>query len=143
MSGMSQANPAEHALDFSRRWAVRLDAYCAIRMEALGIPDTLIGASDLSRGRPWHAFDVDSRVGGTITSGIIVDSGVFNPELLRGGKGESAWAGASLRDRIDAVIAHESEEARRGTHEDALREAPATELPITGGARQILRTMGS
>ncbi len=46
------------------------------------------------------------------------------------------------RDRLDAAIAHEYEEARRGgNHDEALKYAPETELPIAEGGRHILRAM--
>jgi hypothetical protein len=32
---------------------------------------------------------------------------VCNPGLLKGGKGGRIWPKARLRDRIDAIIAHE------------------------------------
>jgi hypothetical protein len=42
---------------------------------------------------------------------------------------------------IDAIIAHEWEESRHGTHEAAVKAGPKTELPVTDGARRILRAM--
>lgn len=76
--------------------------------------------------------------------GLTLDSGILNPELLGTLPGSGEWAKARLRDRIDAAIAHEHEEARRGgSHLEALRHAPDTELPITEGARHILRAMRS
>jgi hypothetical protein len=43
---------------------------------------------------------------------------------------------------MDAAIAHEHEEARRGgSHVEALEHAPDTELPIHDGGRHILRAM--
>ena len=65
---------------------------------------------------------------------------MLNPELLKG-KGSQRWEKARLRDRIDAIIAHEWEEAKTGGHVAALKAVPKTELPITGVARRILRTM--
>ena len=43
---------------------------------------------------------------------------------------------------MGGIIAHEYEEARLGTHELALNHAMKTELPISDGARRILRAMG-
>jgi hypothetical protein len=60
---------------------------------------------------------------------------------LKGKKGGRLWPKARLRDRIDAIIAHEWEENRHGTHEAALRAAARTELPVSDGARRILRAM--
>jgi hypothetical protein len=67
---------------------------------------------------------------------------VFNPELLGTLPGHKEWAKGRLRDRLDAAIAHEHEEARRGgDHVEALKHAPDTELPISERGRHILRTM--
>jgi hypothetical protein len=101
----------------------------------------MIGADDPYRRIPWRAFEPDERTGGYITSGITVNSGVLNPELLKG-NGSRIWPKARLRDRIDAIIAHEWEEYRHGTHEAALKAAPKTGLPISSGARRILRALG-
>jgi len=43
-------DPADHAEDFSHRWADRLDQYIAERMVQLGIPPEQIGSSDYERG---------------------------------------------------------------------------------------------
>jgi hypothetical protein len=133
--------PANHAQDFARRWADRLDTWCALRMEALGIPLERIGAADLRPYMSWCAFDPEGREGGSITSGIVINSGVLNPHLLVGRPGSEAWARARLRDRIDAVIAHEYEESQVGTHKGAIVTAPRTTLPISPGARSILQAM--
>ncbi len=54
-----------------------------------------------------------------------------------------SWRSASLRDRIDAVIAHEYTEvtAPQGVdfHIHALKNAENTPLKITDRARQILK----
>jgi hypothetical protein len=71
----------------------------------------------------------------------VVNSGCLNPELLKG-KGRRIWARSRWRDRIDAIISHEWEEDRLGSHEAAMKHAAKTELPISDGARQILRAMG-
>src|SRR4051812_41484923 len=134
-------DPADHARDFGRRWADRLDRYCALRMEQLGIPGDTIGAPDYDRTGMWRAFDPEGRSGGTITSGIVVNSGCLNPALLKGKKGGRIWPRSPLADRIDSINSHEYEEARRGTHEEALKAAPRTDLPITDGARRINRAM--
>lgn len=134
-------DPADHAEDFARRYARDLDAYCAVRMEELGIPERLHGAPDFDGDGKWRAFIAHDRTGGRITTGITVNSGCLNARLLKGNPGERVFARASLRDRIDAIIAHEYEEDRLGTHELALKHAPRTELPVTDGARWILRAM--
>ena len=133
---------ADHAEEFARRYAHHLDAYCAIRMQELGIPERLHGATDFDGDGRWRAFFAREREGGNITDGISVNSGVLNPELFRGKPGSRRWAKSRLRDRIDAVIAPEYEEDRTGSHEGSLKAAPKTELPIRDGARRILRAMG-
>ncbi len=73
---------------------------------------------------------------------LTVDSGVFNLELMANGPEAGAvWAKSRLRDRIDAVIAHEDAERLTGDHNFAEAMAPDTTLPITDGARQILRAI--
>jgi hypothetical protein len=134
-------DPADHAADFAQRYAVPLDLYCAIRMQELGIPRDKQGADDLRPYMKWCAFDPHGRDGGSITSGIIVNSGVLNPDLLKGKKGGRTWPKARLRDRIDATIAHEWAESQHVDHEAALKAAARTELPVSDGAKRILRAM--
>jgi hypothetical protein len=57
-------------------------------------------------------------------------------------KGGRVWAKAALRDRIDAIIAHEWVEDQLDDHNLALKAAPKTELPVTDEARRILKAMG-
>jgi hypothetical protein len=135
------ADPADHAQDFARRWVDRLDEYCAVRMEELGIPEEKLGADDLRPQMQWCAFDPEGRDGGNIAGGVTVNSGALNPGLLKGGKGGRIWPKARLRDRIDAIIAHEWEESRSVSHIAALKAGPMTALPVTDGARRILRAM--
>jgi hypothetical protein len=141
MTDKPPSDPADHAQEFSRRWADRLDEYCAVRMEKLGIPDDKTGADDLRKNMRWCAFDPEGRSGGNITGGITVNSGALNPELMKGNKGGRIWHRARLRDRIDAIIAHEWEESKSVDHDAAPKAAPKTGLPITDGARPILRAM--
>ena len=132
---------ADHAEDFARRYERDLDAYCAIRMEELGLPEHLHGTPDLEGDGMWRAFIPRDRQGGSLLSGIAVNSGCLNPELLNGRPGGRAYAEARLRDRIDAIIAHEFEEDRLGSHEASLKHAMKTALPICEGARRILKAM--
>lgn len=141
MSDPPPSDPADHAEGFAHRYANDLNAYCAIRMQELGIPKQLHGATDFDGDGRWKAFIAHGRSGGNLTDGISVNSGALNPALLEG-KGSRVWAKARLRDRIDAVICHEYEDDRLGTHEAALKHAPKTALPITDGARRILKAMG-
>jgi len=132
---------ADHAEDFTHRHAESLDGYCATRMEELGAPSEKIGAPDYEGDGRWRAFEPRERKGGAITSGIVVDSGCLKPKLLKGKKGGRIWPKARLRDRIDAIIAHEYEEDRHRTHVEALKAAAKRELPITDGARRLCRAM--
>ncbi|WP_435020402.1 hypothetical protein TA3x_001809 [Tundrisphaera sp. TA3] len=141
MPDSSGPDPADLAEDFAHRYERELDAYCAIRMEELGIPDHLHGAPDFERGGEWRAFIAHNRTGGRLTTGITVNSGCLNPELLHGQPGAMVFARSRLRDRIDAIIAHEYEEHRLGSHEAALTHAAKTALPVADGARKILRAM--
>jgi hypothetical protein len=141
MTDVPPRDPADHAQDFGRRWVDRLDEYCALRMQELGIHEHLQGADDLRKGMRWCAFDPEGREGGNITGGITVNSGVLNPGLLKGGKGSRLWPKARLRDRIDAVIAHEYEESKAIDHDAALKAAAKSGLPVTAGARRVLRAM--
>ena len=142
MTEKPRSDPAEHAEDFACRCRDKLEEYCALRMEALGIPDEMLGQPDYGGDGRWQAFDPHGREGGTNTTGVVVNSGVLNPELLKGKKGGRIYPQLRLRDRIDAAIAHEYEELRhRGSHTAALKAAAQTELPITPGARRLNRAM--
>lgn len=134
-------DPADHAEDFAHRWAERLDEYCTIRMAELGIPDEKNGEPDPYHPRSWRAFVPDERTGGYASRGITVNSGVLNPDLLAGKKGGRVWAKARLKDRIDAIVAHEWAEDQARDHGEALKAAARTTLPVTDGARRILRAM--
>jgi hypothetical protein len=53
------------------------------------------------------------------------------------------WADSRLRDRIDAIIAHEHLETQGMLHDAAVQSAPDTELPVSENARKILRSMAA
>jgi hypothetical protein len=73
---------------------------------------------------------------------LIRRSGVFDTELMaKRPEAGAVWAKSRLRDRIDAVIAHEEAESLTGDHDLAEAMAPETALPITNEARQILRAI--
>jgi len=141
------ADPADHAEDFARRYAEPLDWLAGIRMEELGIPLERIGSSDHRHRLAGRAFNPYERDGGGISPGgrINLDSGSFNPDQITPQYGKRAgklWAKSRLRDRWDALVAHEDAEWRMdGDHDEAVRVAPETELPISGRARQILVEM--
>ncbi len=135
-------DPAHHAVQSAREWQDVGQSYAERRMKELGIPKDKIGADDPRAGKPWRVFDPDEMTGGSVSTGIVVDSGVLNPDLLKGKKGGHIWPKASLRDRIDAIIAHEWAEDQTLDHGAALKAAAKTELPVSKGARRILKTMG-
>ncbi len=110
-------------------------------MRELGIPKDKIGADDPRAGKPWRVFDPDEKTGGSVSTGIVIDSGVLNPDLLKGKKGGRIWPKSSLRDRIDAIIAHEWAEDKTLDHDSALKAASKTELPVSEGAKLILKAM--
>jgi hypothetical protein len=77
---------------------------------------------------------------GSLVHAHLSDSGVLNPELLKGKKGGRIWPKMRLKDRIDAIIAHEHEELRAGgKHTDALKAAAQTKLPMSDEARRLNR----
>ena len=136
---------AAHAVDFANRNADAFERIVQQRMRDVGVPVHLIGDIPLGGGMA-RAFHPQEATGGGVTvgRGISVDSGILNPELLGDpatGGAARAWANARLRDRMDAVIAHEYEECIRGTDAAARQHAPTTVLRISGEARAILRQM--
>ena len=69
-----------------------------------------------------------------------MDSGVLNPDLLKGDKGGRIWPNMKLKDRIDAIIAHEYEELQSGgKHAEAVKNTAKTKLPISDEARRLNR----
>jgi hypothetical protein len=133
---------AAHAGDFAERYADPLNYHVENRMMELGIHTDRIGARKY--GYPHRAFWPEESTGGGNVPGrrLTIDAGVFNLELMND-RPEVAdvWAKSRLRDRIDAVIAHEDAESLTGDHVLAEAMAPDTTLPITEGARQILRAI--
>jgi len=139
-------NTVEHAVQFAHRWADRLEVYVEGRMHALDIPERQIGHGDSDHGVPWRVFFPHATTGGSVVGQRIgVNSGVLNPDPLMKPYGPTVakvWAECRLRDRIDAVIAHEQQEGLGLSHEETLSRAASTPLAITAGARKILRAMG-
>jgi hypothetical protein len=130
-----------HASQVAGEWEDVGENYIRRRQEELGIPGHQRGQPDYERDGRWRAFDPNGREGGANTTGVVVDSGVLNPDLLKGKKGGRIWPKMRLKDRIDAIIAHEYEELRRGSHVEALKAAAKTELPISDRARRLCRAM--
>ena len=138
--GGRPAHPGLHASQIAREWGDVGEGYVRRRMKELRIPDPMIGEPSYGGIGRWRAFDPQGRQGGTNTTGVVVDSGVLNPELLAGKKGGRIWPKMRLKDRIDAIIAHEYEELRSGgQHAEALKAAANTELPISDEARRLNR----
>jgi hypothetical protein len=138
--GGRPADIAAHASQVAREWEDVGEGYVRRRMKELGIPDHQIGQPDYGGDGWWRAFDPYERQGGKNTTGAVVDSGVLNPELLKGKKGGRIWPKMRLKDRIDAIVAHEYEELRAGgKHADALKAAAKTVLPISDEARRLNR----
>lgn len=140
MRDTSPKDPTDHAEDFASRYAQELDYPTGDRMAELGIPTDQIGSRTPGQG---HAcFMPHERTGGgnDPPGDLTLDSGVLNPTLLGKLPASQEWAASRLRDRFDAAIAHEHEEARRGgSHVEALWHARDTELPISESGRYILR----
>ena len=138
------ADPAEHARQFAADWADRFEIYAARRMRDIGVPERFIGVADPDYRVERRAFfPHQSQGGGNIRDrGINLDSGILNPDLVDARSNpvvSSLWRRARLRDRIDAVIAHELEEAEGATHAGAVRRAADTRLDISEGAVRVLQ----
>ena len=112
--GGRAADPGMPAQQLAREWEDVGESYVRKRNRELGIPNDMNGQPDYGGDGRWRAFDPDRRIGGANTTGVVVDSGVLNPELLKGRKGGRIWPKMKLKDRIDAIIAHEYEELRAG-----------------------------
>ena len=92
------------------------ESYDTAKSKELGIPKTMNRPARLRRGRTLESLRPNTRTGGSNTTGVIVNSGVLNPDLLKGEKGGRIWPKMRLKDRIDAIIAHEYEECRGRHH---------------------------
>jgi hypothetical protein len=115
-------------------------------MRELGIPEHRIGAYDIDYDFRHAAFHPKERTGGSNSPGarINLNSGILNPELLSpelGPEVAALWGKCRLRDRMDAVIAHEHHESLGLSHPETVAEAPDTPLPVREGARRILRAI--
>jgi hypothetical protein len=148
------ADPSEHAVQFAQDWYDRLESHSRRRMRELEIPDHRIGAYDIDFDFRHAAFFPKERPGGAHSPGarINLNSGILNPALLApkaGPEVATLWAKGRLRDRMDAIIAHEDIEGLRVTageemkaaHDAAVALAPDTPRPIREGARRILRAI--
>jgi hypothetical protein len=147
-------DPLLHARQFANDWRDRLEFHSRRRMRELGIPEPRIGAYDIDFDLRHAAFFTTERSGGANSPGarINLNSGILNPGLLArklGPEVATLWAKGRLRDRMDAVIAHEDIEGLRvaageevkAAHAVAVALAPDTPRPIREGARRILRAI--
>ena len=137
--GGRPADIAAHASQVAQEWEDVGESYVRKRMKELGIPEHERGQPAYAGDGKWRAFDPYERQGGANTTGVVVDSGVLNPELLKGKKGRRIFPKLFLKDRIDAIIAHEYEELRAGGEITSrrLKAAAKTELPISDEARRL------
>ena len=138
--GGRPADIAAHASQVAQEWEDVGEKYVRRRSREVGIPEDMNGEPDYGGDGKWRAFNPRGTTGGNNTTGISVDSGVLNPELLKGKKGSRIWPKMRLKARIDAIIAHEYEELRAGgKHGDAVKAAAKTDLPISDEARRLNR----
>jgi hypothetical protein len=141
------ADPADHAEDFSRRYAEDLEVLAGQAMLDLGIVNDQMGARDPERNREHHVFFPSDRTGGGVSPAgqITLDSGLMNPDLLSVAYDEESqktWRRTRIKDRAEAIIAHElAEHEHSGDHELALIAGPETDLTISRSARELLRQM--
>jgi hypothetical protein len=139
------ADPGEHAIRSAHEWEDVAEACVQKRMRQLGVPERQIGVRRRERNYRRASFIPSEGDGGGVTPhGINVDGGVLNPQLNSeevGPHASAIWQKARLRDRIDAVIAHEYEESVAGTRKGAETRAADTTLPISDTARRILRAI--
>jgi hypothetical protein len=146
MTEKPSTDPADHAEDFSRRYAEDFDIVAGQAMMDLGIPDNQMGARDPDRNREPHSFFPSERTGGSVSPAgqITLDSGLMNPNLMSATYDEDTqkmWRRTRIRDRAQAIIAHELAEHEYADHELALIAGLETKLPISHAARELLRQM--
>jgi hypothetical protein len=124
----------------AQEWEDVGESYVRNRNRELGIPEHMNGEPDYGGDGIWRAFNPNGTTGGNNTTGVSVDSGVLSPELLKGYKVGRIWPKMRLKDRIDAIIAHEYEELiAGGKHAEAVKNAAKTDLPISEEANRLNR----
>jgi hypothetical protein len=134
--------------DFADRFQAELERAVGNRMRRVGVPPDMIGIRywgvDAGAFVRYHP----PQLGGNIRSGldgrpgINVDAAVLDADAPKVGS-LAAWRAGALKDRVDAVIAHEFTEVTAppggDSHAHAVGTAELTPLAITDRARQILR----
>ena len=145
MTDTPPPDPVDHATDFSHRYADDLEIAVGEVMLDLGLSNQEMGSRDPSRGLEHHTFYPQEGDCGSVNrlGQINVDSGIMNSAARDEPYGQECgnlWRKTRLKDRIQAVIAHErAEHEYDGDHELALIAAPETTLPISHAARELLR----
>ena len=156
-SGLYKA--PDDVIDFATRYSGDLNRVVGNRMRQLGVPEDMIGIRNypgLDEG-PFVRFP-STQIGGNVNpdlipglpAGIALDHGIFDAAHPTMSKAPS-WCRGTLRDRMDAGIVHEYIEATSNPpphlqgptaanwlHNEAIRRAPDTAMPITPGAKRIL-----
>lgn len=139
-------------VDFANRYYEPLNRLIGNRMRQVGVPDEMIGFKYPGIDEGAFVRYPISQMGGNINPHVFpgrkpainLDVGVLDADHPAMSKVPS-WSKATLRDRIDAAIAHEHTEALATPmpgldfHQQALKFAPDTSLNISSRARQILR----
>ncbi|OJW21147.1 MAG: hypothetical protein BGO49_24340 [Planctomycetales bacterium 71-10] len=139
------SDPAEHARDFSERYAEPINIEVESRMMELGVDPAKIGWREV--GEDHKAFHPGIADAGNVSPDgrIVVGAGLFNPDRIAEVYGEKAgrlFEGSRIEDRLDSIVAHEYEEHRHGmSHVEALDRTPSTALPISDRARAIAAAM--
>jgi hypothetical protein len=127
MNETAHSAPADHAVDYSRRYAEDLEIVAGQAMMDLGIADHQMGAPDHTRNSEIHSFFPGDREGGRADAGqITLDSGMMNPDFLLNYDEVTGtmWRRTRIADRAQAIIAHElAEHEHGGDHELAHRWA--------------------
>ena len=117
----------------------RLNIEVRQMMIEMGVPVEMVGISQFGRNKS-EAFSVSTAVGGTHSvpvhgqiyiPEINVDLAVLDPNFPHMVLNSPSWSSADFRDRVQAVIVHEFEEAMihdRGVNDDEYPEAVSNAL---------------
>lgn len=148
MATGSQYQLPSDVADFADRYQDALERAIRNRMGRVGVADDMIGIRYWGVDPGVFVRYHPPQLGGNVRvcfdgkPGINVDAAVLDIAAPKVGD-LAPWREASLKDRVDAVIAHEYTEvlAPSGVdfHVHAVTTAELTPLGITDRARQILR----